>query len=222
MKSHHLVFAMMMATFVAGCSTKYHVHVNGFLDVTRTQAIAPVVRVFMVEEEENSNPLFQHEVKEKIHRLLLSRGYTIGQSESAGYQLLFRYGVDSGQTIEGTRLVHEPGRIMTIHRSNHRGGRSYSTVHIPGATYSVPYSETIFGHWLTLYLYDAPKTEKALVPSKPLWIGEIISNTSSSDLREMINPMLVAAFDHFGANTHKRIKEIIVETDPRVKQLAKD
>ncbi len=210
---------MMMAAFVAGCSTKYHVHVNGFLDVTRTQAIAPVVRVFMVEEEENSNPLFQHEVKEKIHKLLLSRGYTIGQSESAGYHLLFRYGVDSGQTIEGTRLAHEPGQIMTIHRSNHRGGRSYSTIHIPGATYSVPYSETIFGHWLTLYLYDAAPAEDAPIPNNPLWIGEISCHTHSPDLREIINPMLVAAFEHFGQNTHKRVRETIKISDRRLKQL---
>ena len=218
----NVVLLMSIVTLMSGCSTKYHVHINGFLDAARAQAITPDACILIVEDEENDNPIFYSEVKHKIEMLLTSKGNTICPPESADYQLLFGYGMDSGRTIRGTRMIHEPSHIVTIRRSNSKGGHSYSNIHIPGSTYSVPYSETIFGHWLTLYLYDAPKTEKALVPSKPLWIGEITSNASSSDLREMINPMLVAAFDHFGANTHKRIKEIIVETDPRVKQLAED
>ncbi len=97
-----------------------------------------------------------------------------------------------------------------------------STIHIPGATYSVPYSETIFGHWLTFYLYDAAPAEDASNPNKPLWIGEISCHTHSSDLREIISPMLVAAFEHFGQNTHKRIRETIKITDRRLKQLNSD
>ena len=217
-----MVFAVMMAALVAGCSAKYHVSVNGFLDVTRAQAVAPAARIFMVEEDQKNNPLFQDEVKQKIHGLLLSRGYTTVQAESADYQLLFRYGMDSGQTVEGTRLVHEPSQIVMVHRSNNRGGQSYSTIHMPGATYRVPYSETIFGHWLTLYLYDAAPTEDVSIPNKPIWIGEISCHVSSSDLREIINPMLVAAFEHFGQNTHKLIRETIKTTDPRVRQLNGD
>ena len=130
--------------------------------------------------------------------------------------------MDSGRTVQRTRMVHEPSQIVTIRRSDNKGGHAYSTIHVPGLTYIVPYSQTIFSHWLTLYLYDAPKAEVASVPPKPLWIGEITSSDASSDLRKIINPMLVAAFEHFGENTRERIRDVIAQTDPRVRQLEGD
>jgi hypothetical protein len=64
-----------------------------------------------------------------------------------------------------------------------------------------------------------PKAKSASGPYKPIWIGEISCHVSSSDLREIISPMLIAAFEHFGQNTHKRVRETIKITDPRLNQL---
>ncbi len=214
-----IVLLMSLAAFITGCSTKYHVHINGFLDTAHSPKITPSACILIVEDEESDNPIFHSEVKRKIKTLLVSKGFTVCSPESADYQLLFGYGMDSGRTIQGTRMVHEPSQFVTIRRSNSKGGHSYSTIHVPGSTYSVPYSHTVFSHWLTLYLYDVSQAEEASVPSSPLWIGEISSSDSSSDLREIINPMLVAAFEHFGENTHKRIREIIARADPRINQL---
>ena len=210
---------MGLTTLMLGCTPKYLVHINGFLDTAGSQAIAPGICLFIVEEDENENPIFHREVKQKISKLLLAKGFTLCPPESADYQLLFGYGVDSGRTIEGTRMIHEPSQIVTIRRSDDRGRHSYSTIHVPGLTYTVPYSQTVFGHWLKLYLYDVPDAEETAASPKPLWIGEITCSDASSDLREIINPMLAVAFDHFGENTRKRIQESIAHTDPRVQQL---
>jgi hypothetical protein len=219
MKTLRVVFLTGMTTFVLGCASKYQVHVNGFLDSARAPAIAPRACILVVEDEEGNNPIFHSEVKRKIQTLLTAKGFSLCPPESADYQLLFGYGMDSGRTVERTRMVHEPSHIVTIRRSNSKGGHSYSTIHVPGLTYNVPYSQTIFSHWLTLYVYDAPKAEATSDPPKPLWIGEITSSDASSDLRKLINPMLVAAFKHFGENTRERIREVIAPSDPRMRQL---
>ncbi len=220
MKKILRIVCLVSATaFMGGCSSKYHVQVNGFLDAAEAQAITPGACILIVEDEESDNPIFHSEVKRKIEGLLISKGFTTCSPESADYQLLFGYGMDSWRTIQGTRQVHGPVRFLTIRRSNSKGGHSYSTIHIPGSSYSVPYSHTVFSHWLKLYLYDVSQAEEASAPSNPLWIGEITSSDSSSDLREIINPMLVAAFEHFGENTHKLISEIMDRADPRVSQL---
>jgi hypothetical protein len=211
-----------LAAFMTGCSTKYHVHVNGFLDTAHSREIVPNACILIVEDEENDNPIFHSEVKQKIQTLLKAKGFALCPPDSAEYQLLFGYGMDSGRTIQGTRMMHEPSQLVTIRRSNSKGGHSYSTIHVPGLTYSVPYSHTVFSHWLKLYLYDIPNAEETSAPPKPLWIGEITSSDPSSDLREIISPMLVGAFEHFGENTHKRIKEIIEQTDPRLKELERN
>jgi len=208
--------------FMLGCASKYQVHVNGFLDSARAPAIQPGACILMVEDEESKNPIFHSEVKRKIETLLTARGFSLCPAESADYQLLFGYGMDSGRTVERTRMVHEPSHIVTIRRSDSKGGHTYSTIHVPGLTYSVPYSQTIFSHWLTLYLYEAPTAEAASAAPKPLWIGEITSSDPSSDLRKLINPMLVAAFEHFGENTRERIREVIAPSDLRMKQLKGD
>lgn len=218
-KQLSIAVLMGLSTFVLGCTPKYQVHVNGFLDKTHSPAIAGDACIFVVEDEDSENPIFHNEIKQKIQALLTAMGLSLCPPESADLQLLIGYGVDSGRTIQGARMVHEPSHIVTIRRSNSKGGHAYSTIHVPGLTYTVPYSQTVFGHWLKLYLYEVPETEAASTELKPVWIGEITCSDVSSDLREIINPMLVGAFGHFGQNTHQRIREAIPHTDPRVQQL---
>ena len=214
-----IVFFVSLTAAMAGCSAKYHVHINGFLDSARVPAITPSACILIVEDEESNNPIFHSEVNRKIQALLTAKGFSLCPPESADYQLLFGYGMDSGRTVQRTRMVHEPSQIVTVRRSDSNGGHSYSTIHVPGLTYSVPYSQTIFSHWLTLYIYDAPQAEATSASPKPLWIGEITSSDASSDLRKLINPMLVAAFEHFGENTRERIREVIAPSDSRLRQI---
>jgi len=73
--------------------------------------------------------------------------------------------------------------------------------------------EKIRHQWLDGNDYrTSPKAE-------PLWISEIASTGSGSDLRGTINYMLVAAFEHFGHDTGKRVIERLSENDERLKFL---
>jgi hypothetical protein len=208
-----------LGTLIMGCSGKYHVAVNGFLDTKRVSTIVPDARVGILLDDDADNPIFRNEVSQKIETLLTTKGYRVSPPDSADYQLSFQYGMDAGKTVHSTRLMHDPPDIVTIRRTNSKGGHSYSTIHVPGSTYYVSHSETVFGGWLVLHLYETPKSEQASSEAKPVWIGEIVSSSTSSDLREAINPMLIAAFDYFGKNTEKRIENTISKTDPRLKHL---
>ncbi len=210
---------LSLVTLITGCSGKYHVAVNGFLDTARVSDIATGTRVGILVDDDSDNPIFRNEVSRKIETLLAAKGYTVSPPESADYQLSFQYGMDAGKTVHSTRLVHDPPDIVTIRRTNSKGGHSYSTIHVPGSTYYVPHSETVFGGWLVLHVYKTPTSQADSSEEKPIWIGEIVSSSASSDLREAINPMLIMAFDYFGKNTEKRIEESISKTDPRLKRL---
>ena len=96
------------------------------------------------------------------------------------------------------------------------GGSSYSTIQTPGYTTYIPYSYTVFTRQLKLFLFDNSVMERKV---DPLWIGTITSTGTSSDLREVINYMLVCAFDHFEENTKKRINITLIKGDKRAKAL---
>lgn len=51
---------------------------------------------------------------------------------------------------------------------------------------------------------------------KPLWIGEIASVGLDSDLRELMNYMLIVGFEYFGEDTGRRVSEVISKNDDRV------
>ncbi len=99
---------------------------------------------------------------------------------------------------------------------NSYGGFPYSTIRTPGYTTYVPYSYTVYTRWLKLSLFDSSFIEHKV---DPLWIGTITSSGRSSDLREVLNYMLVCAFDHFGENTKKQIITELPADDKRVKAL---
>ena len=66
---------------------------------------------------------------------------------------------------------------------------------------------------LRLFDGDAYRSSKK---AEPLWIGEIASAGMDSDLRELINYMLIVGFEHFGRDTGRRVSEVISKDDDRV------
>ncbi len=214
-------FAILLALvgtigLTTGCSTKYIVHVNGYLDGKDAQQVTSGACICVIESKNEENPLFVTEVRRKIESLLRLKGYGICPDVSADYRLVFQCGMDSGKTVDRDQLMQEPGHYVRVR--SHEGGDSdsYSTVYIPGSSYWVTHSETVFTSWLSLSLYVAPKAQEELDAPRPLWVGEITSSGLSSDLREMIDPMLIGAFEHFGQNTRKQVRKIIPKSDPRL------
>ena len=50
-------------------------------------------------------------------------------------------------------------------------------------------------------------------------MGEVRSTGVSGDLREVLNSLLVAAFEQFGKNTGKAVLTDIKQNDPRLRDL---
>jgi hypothetical protein len=54
---------------------------------------------------------------------------------------------------------------------------------------------------------------------RSVWVGEARSAGASSDLREVLNSLLIAAFEQLGRNTGKALPVTIKENDPRFTEL---
>ena len=197
-----------------GCATRYNVGVNGFSATGTTLKIPQVSSIYTVKDSNAPNPIFEREVATKIQKLVNSKGYAVGAENKANYYLLFEYGIDSGQTVFSRAAVHHPGGRATATSF----GLSWSHIDTPGYTTYVPYPRTVYTCWLVLKLTDG-NSYRSSQKTEPLWIGEITSTGPSSDLREVINYMLIPAFEHFGENTGKRLNKVVSEGDERVNVL---
>lgn len=200
-----------------GC-TQYHVGINGFTPTGTTLQISQYSSIYVVKDANTPNPILEKEIAEKIQKLLNTKGYGVAAPDKANYYVLFRYGIDSGQTVTETVPIYHPGGTATMNTFGSYGGFSHSTMQMSGYTTYVPYSKTVYTRWLQLRLIEA-NTYRTSKEIEPLWIAEITSSGRSSDLRDVINYMLIPAFEHFGENTGKRIKEVILGGDERAKLL---
>jgi hypothetical protein len=184
------------------------VGVNGYSASGQNLQINHVSSIYVIEDSNAPNPILEKEIGMKIRKLLNEKGYSIAADE-ANYYLLFDYGMNSGQTVTDAMPIYYPGVYYDYPYS---GIYSYNY-----ATY-VPYSTVVYSRWLVLRLIDG-NTFRTSRKGRPLWIGEVTSTGPSSDLRELINYMLIAAFEHFGQDTGKRVSKYFSEDDERVKLL---
>ncbi|MHC4567281.1 MAG: hypothetical protein ACYTE3_16175, partial [Planctomycetota bacterium] len=151
----------------------------------------------------------QKEVGTKIRKILSDMGYA-GDADQPDYYLLFDYGIDSGRSVMDAVPVHRPGYYYE---------NSFSPFYRYGYTTYIPYTSVVYTRWLVLKLIEG----KAYAESKqaePLWICEVASAGVGSDLREVINYLLVAAFDHLGQDTGRQLVDVIFMSDERVRALA--
>jgi hypothetical protein len=82
------------------------------------------------------------------------------------------------------------------------------------------YKETqaLYDRWLGLKVVEG-KYDQKTGKSRTLLVGEARSTGISSDLREVLNPLLIAAFEQFGKNTSKAVPNNVSQMDPRFKEL---
>jgi hypothetical protein len=211
------MFVLPLICLSTGCS-RIEVRLNGFTPTGTTLQLPPNSSVVVVEDPNALNPIFEKEIASKIQRLLKSKGYNTSSFENANFYLTFQYGIDSGRTTTGTMPIYHSGETITATTYDSGGGSSFTTINTPGYTTYMPYSRTAYTRGLVLSLIDAKKYQETQ-KIEPVWISEMVSGGTSSDLRYVINYMLVAAFEHFGENTNKRVREIFLENDERVKLL---
>ena len=202
------LFSLPIICLSLGCVASHNVGVNGYSSTGQTLQIPHASSISVVVDSNAPNPILEKEVRMKIEKLLTQKGYSIG-TDKANYYLLFDYGIDSGRTVTDFIPIYHPSAY-----SEYR----FSRVHMHAYTSYVPYSAVVYTRWLTLKLIDG-KAYGILQKAEPLWIGEVTSAGASPDLREIINYMLIAAFEHFGEDTGRQVIEVILKNDERVRLL---
>ena len=215
-KSLGLFLVAVLSTAVFGCASAriYQVQVNGYTDST-APLLAPGASLFVIEDPKAQNPLLEKEVKTKIDRLLVKHGYQVAPQDQAKYFLLFTYGMGTPQTVAVTAPSWGFGVGF---------GTGYCGPGVGWGTYWPGYgplyteTRTIYDRWLRLNVVEG-KPYRETGQQRSVWVGEARSTGSSPDLREVINSLLIAAFEQLGRNTGKALPVTIKQNDPRFTEL---
>lgn len=195
---------------LSGCANYYNIKVNGYTDPAAT-GVMPGGTFFVVENKEAQNPLLEAEIKDKITRLLEARGYPVTSIfEKADYYLFFRYGMGEPRSIARPEYYGSVGW-------GYGWGSGGPYVGLGGWPYGVWGTDvvTLYDRWLQINVVEGPpyRTNKT---ERSVWVGEARSSGASSDMREVLNYLLVAAFNEFGKNTGKAMTVKMKENDPAV------
>lgn len=188
-----------------GCQASYNVGVNGYSSTGRSLQVPRGSSIMVVSDGNAPNPIFEGEIKAKIETLLTEKGYRV-QADGADHLLAFDYGIDSGRPVMGVAPHWHSHAYCDYYYSGSYGYGYY--------TYA-PYTEVVYTRWLVMKMFDN-KAYGASKKVKPLWIGEIASVGLDSDLRELMNYMLIVGFEYFGEDTGRRVSEVISKNDDRV------
>lgn len=191
-----------------GCTASYSIAINGYSATGQAVQIPQAASVSVVTDNNVPNPILEREVAVKIEKLLAELGYTT-DAEKPDFYLQYDYGIDAGRTVTDMIPIHHPGFFYSD---------PYETFHWFGHTTYMQYTDVIHTRWLLLKLFEG-EAYRASGSAEPVWIGEIASAGMSSDLREIINYMLIAAFEHFAEDTQRQIIETIYREDERVRLL---
>lgn len=189
--------ARVAAMYIPGLSI-FIAEVNTFV----AKPIDSTKSVYVAVNETNPNPILDAEVVRKLEKGLTNKGYhTAREVLNSDYVLVHTYGIDSGKPINYSYSTRE----LNVFEN------SWDTVSKTG-------TEISYTRGLVLHLYDTK--ELASNPkSKPLWIAIVTSSGSSSDLRSVIDYLIVAGLEHFGQDTKEQKTLDILEGDRRVKAL---
>ncbi|OGR29096.1 MAG: hypothetical protein A2139_06710 [Desulfobacca sp. RBG_16_60_12] len=206
------------------CSSvaSYNIKVNGYTDPGAPAQVKPGGSFFVMENKEAKNPLLEVEVKGKITQLLATRGYAVTTFEKADYYLFFGYGMGEPRSVNVATPDYygSVGWGMGYGRGGWGGWGGPSVyVGMPWGGYAAD-GATLYDRWLLINVVEGPayRTQKL---SRPVWVGEAHSLGSSSDLRTVLNYLLVADFKEFGKNTGKAVTMEISAQDPEVAPLTR-
>ena len=203
------LISLPLMCFGLGCAASYNVGVNGYSSTGQSLAISEGSSFAVVTDRDVANPIFQKEVGTKVRRILTDMGYA-NSAAQADYYLLFDYGIDSGRSVTDA---------IPVHRSGYYDEHRFSPFHNHGYTTYIPHTSVVYTRWLVLKLIEG-KAYTESQQAEPLWICEVASAGGSSDLREVVDYMLVAAFEHLGQDTGRQLVEVIYRGDERVRVLA--
>jgi hypothetical protein len=185
----------------SGCA-HYEVEFNGFTDISRQVTVKPGATVAVVYDLKAENLAQEKAVKEKIEKLLKTKGYKTGLIRDADYFLFFWYGIGTGQDAGGKRPLSIPGAAV----------KAQDTAAAKSGT------DVEYNRWLQLKLIDGKRYGETS-DTGYIWIGEARSSGPNASLMEVVDYMLLPAFDHFCQTTGKGVMVKIDDGDNRVKDL---
>jgi len=197
------------AVATAGCATRYHVTTSGYLDAAKPAGIPAGASFSLVPNNDVPNPLFDDEVRAKIERALAARGHRIEPAFSADF--LVRYRTDNtGNRILTTRpeRMYGPSVVQRVYVSG--SNQAYNVVTQTDAIYNVP--ETLTVYTSRLFLEVVPRG--AAEGTRPVWVGDSITESANPDLREVIDYLIAATFKYFGQNTGRNKEVTLGPKDP--------
>jgi hypothetical protein len=190
MKKLPAIFLLGLLSLAAlGCASARtcQARVNGYTD-TPGPLLAPGDSLLVIEDQTATDPLLEKEIKAKIDNLLVQQGYRLASYDKAQYYLFFTYGLGAAQTVSVTGPIG-PGRGWSEFGYSAYWPAAYG----PYATDTL----TLYDRWLRLTVIEG-KYYRETGKSRPVWVGEVRSTGASSNLREVLNPLLIAAFEQFG------------------------
>ena len=207
---------LVIGLWLSGCSSvsTFYIQVNGYTDPSAPALVKPGGSFCVIENQEAKNPLLEKEIKEKLNKLLLTRGYPVTTFEKADYYLFFGYGMGEPRSVS----VATPDYFGSIGWGVGYGwGGPAFSIGVPYGGYPAD-SASLYDRWLLIKVVEGPayRTQKI---SRPVWVGEARSVGTSSDLRLVLNYLLVADFKEFGKNTGKAVTVAIGEGSPEVYSL---
>lgn len=193
-----------------GCATTLPVLVNGYTDPAQAVAIPPGARFCVAENPQAQNPLLEREIKAKLERLLSRKGFSMVPCEEADFVMLFTYGTGPG----ASRTIISPEWSIGMGAGRYwHGGYVFFWPNF--ATYS---TAAVYERWVLLNVV-AGRDYREKKTSRPLWVGETRSSGTTADLRQAVDPLLVAALEKLGINTGKAVTLELREDDPRLRDL---
>jgi hypothetical protein len=211
----------VIGLWLSGCSTAatYTIKVNGYTDPGTPGLIQPGGSFYVMENENVKNPLLEKEINGKIAKLLQVRGYPLTTQEKADYYLFFAYGMGEPRSVNVTTPDYYGG-FGWGWGGGYGGWGGWGG---PAVSIGIPWggstdSTALYDRRLLIKVVEGPayRTQKT---SPPVWVGEAHSLGSSSDLRLVLNYLLVADFREFGKNTGQAVSMEIKADNPEVYSL---
>lgn len=204
------VLAVSLVT-AAGCRT-YNVAFNGYGSSDRRPCDRSATFAF-VPNSDAANPLLEQEVGEKLALLLASHGYNRGNVENAQCGLLVAYGIGEPNSRAVGLPVYTQGQTTTA-TAHGPGGNTVVAVTTPGTTTYMQVTVTKYSRWLNVTAVDleALRTTRKL---SVVWVGGVASSGRNSDLREVMNYLIIAVGDRFGWVTQKALHLSLSSSDER-------
>ena len=196
----HLIKFFTLAVLLlilSACTTFHEVNVNGYLG--KKHIAIEGKKIYVHRDIQAENPLLENEIIVKVKNALKIKGYKpVDNLTDSDYVLLVLY-----DSKGRTEMYTAPDYTLDPYSNQ-----------FEQATFQ--YTQEVFRQRLILNLYQSKVIMKNF---KPVWRGEIYSESDSSDFREVINALIVVGFEHFGEDTQSEKQYKIFSRDRRLEAL---